>query len=87
MTYDWYKVFNKTDFEDTGLTSREYSIILDERGAKDILVTKGVAFSVCVDGVFLTINLNDRNPYEFDDRAVYIDDNDDVWVGYLVDED
>jgi hypothetical protein len=86
MIYDWYKTFNKTEFENTGLVSREYIYEFVGVGEKTILATRGENTSVLFDDVFMCINLNDTNPFEFEDRAVYVDENDDVWVGILSDE-
>lgn len=84
MIYDWYKVFNLTEFEATSLVSRTVSLILADIGQKTFLITKGNAVSLTVDGVMLALNLNTKNPFEFDDRAIYIDENDDVFYGVLV---
>lgn len=86
MTYNWYKVFNKTEFEALGLVSAEYSIIFKNVGLKTIIVTKANYLSATLDDVFLPINLNDKNPFEFEDRAIYLDENDDVWVGIAVED-
>lgn len=82
--YNWFNIFNKTDFEALGLPSREYTFNLQGIGLKTILATKGEGVSVLVDGVFLKINLNDRNPFKMDSRAVYLDADNNVWVGFLI---
>lgn len=87
MTFDWYKVINKAEFEATGLVSRELEVILDGVGAKTILVTKGNLLSITVDDVMLSVGLKDVNPFVFEDRAVYLDPSEDVWYGILADED
>lgn len=84
MMYNWYKVFNKTEFEALGLVSAEYSFIFKNVGLKSVLVTQGNYLAVKFDDVFLPLNLNDKNPFEFEDRAIYLDENDDVWVGIAV---
>lgn len=81
MTWDWYKVFNKQEFLDLDLVSKNYTIILEGIGQKDILATKGVAVGLTYDGIFLSLELNDKNPFEFESHAVYIDENDDVYLG------
>lgn len=81
--YNWFKVFNKTEFEDLDLVSKEYEILFDGQGTKTVLVTKGSALSVTLDDVFLTIGLNGNNPFVKDGLAVYLDpDTDDVFVGF-----
>lgn len=86
MTYDWYKIFNKAEFESEGLVSKNYEVELEDIGIKDILVTKGNLLNVSFDENFMPLELNDKNPFEFDDVAVYLDENDDVWIGYLQEE-
>lgn len=86
MSYNWYKVFNKTEFEALGLVSAEYSFIFKNVGLKSVLVTQGNYLAVKFDDVFLTLNLNDKNPFEFENRAIYLDENDDVWVGIAVED-
>jgi hypothetical protein len=85
MAFTWYKIFNKTEFDAEGLVSKEYEVIFENIGLKTILVTQGNRLSVLIDDVFLSINLNDKNPFSFESRAVYLDDNNDVWVGIEVD--
>ena len=33
------------------------------------------------DDVFLTMDLNDKNPFTFENKAVYVDGNNDIWLG------
>lgn len=87
MTYDWFNVFNKTEFEALDLVSKTYEVIFEGVGKKEILVTKGNYLSVLIDEIFLSVNLNDKNPFEFEDYAVYLDEDNDVWIGIAVDED
>lgn len=73
MIYDWFKIFNLTEFNAAGLVSREYVLELEDIGQKSILVTKGDLVSVLYDDVFLSLNLNAHNPFEFENHAVYLD--------------
>lgn len=84
MQYTWFKIFNRTEFNALGLVSRTYTLNLDGVGEKDILVTKGLALGMLYEGVFLSLELNDKNPFEFDDHAIYVDENDDVYLGIAV---
>ncbi len=85
MIYNWFKIFNKTAFEATGLVSKTYSLMLEGVGQKDILVTKGNLIGMTVDGVFLGLEMGDHNPFEFDVFAIYLDDlTGDVYLGILV---
>lgn len=81
MIYDWYKIFNKTEFDDAGFVSQKYQFFLVGVGLKDVLVTQGNLLSVTIDDVMLSLSLNSKNPFELNDRAVYIDENQDVWWG------
>ncbi len=78
---NWYKLFNMTEWLATELVSRNLSVYLDGVGQKEILITQGNETGVMIDDVFLIVNFNDNNPFQFGDRAVYQDENDDVWVG------
>lgn len=84
MIYDWYKIYNLTEFNALSLTSIELEIILTGNALKEIMITKGNYVGVLIDDVFLPINLNSKNPFEFEDRAVYLDSNNDIWVGIAV---
>lgn len=84
MTYDWYKIFNKTEFEALGLVSKTYELNLEDIGDSEILFTKGNYISIIYKEVTLVLDLNDKNPFEFDSHAIYIDENDDVFLGVLV---
>lgn len=83
MQYRWFKIFNRTEFEALGLASRTYTKNLQGVGQRDILVTKGALIGVVFDDVFLTLNLN-GNPFAMDDRAIYQDAANDVYVGIAV---
>lgn len=88
MTYTWFKIFNTADFDATGLTSKTYTLNLEGIGEKDILVTKGVGYGITYEDIFLSLNLNDENPFAFEGHAIYVDANDDVYLGIeVVDED
>jgi len=84
MQYRWFKIFNRTEFEALGLASKTYTLNLEGFGQKEILVTKGVAVGMLYDDVFLSLELNDLNPFEMDDRAIYVDEDDDVYLGVAV---
>lgn len=81
MIYDWYKVINRAEFEGTGLVSSELELVLEGVGTVDIMVTKGRHYSLLYKGVFLPIGVTDANPFAFDGHAVYLDANDDIWLG------
>lgn len=84
MTYDWYLIFNKAEFEALELPSKEYTLNLEDIGEKTILVTQGNFVSILYESVFLPLEMNTKNPFEFDGHAIYVDDNDDVYLGVEV---
>lgn len=87
MIYTWYKIFNLTAFNALDLVSKAYTLDLEDLGQKTILVTKGNLVSITYEGIFLSINLNGHNPFEFDGHAVYLHaDTQDVYLGIAVDE-
>ncbi len=84
--YDWYQIFNLTEFEALGLVSKEYEVVFEEIGPKTVLVTKGNLVSMVYEGVMLSLNINSRNPFEFDGHACYVDANNDVFLGIEIEE-
>lgn len=76
-----------TEFLATGLTSKNYEVQLEGIGLENILVTKGNLISVLFLETFLSIDLNDLNPFVFEDKIVWLDPNNDVWVGVIEHED
>lgn len=81
MIYDWFKLFNRTDFLATGLVSRTLTLTLEGIGNREVLITKGDFLGVTYEGVFLAIGITDDSPFEFDLMALYVDENEDVWLG------
>lgn len=86
MIYYWYRIFNVNDFLDTGLTSKKYTWDLVAIGLTTILVTKGELVSMLYDGVMLSLDMNDKNPFEFENRAAYQKPNGDVYLGISAEE-
>lgn len=84
MIYAWYLIFNLTEFLNTQLVSRELDIDLQDIGQASIQITKGVGVSIVYDGVMLAINMNQKNPFEFEGYAVYLDAKNDVYLGKVV---
>lgn len=79
--FDWYFLISKTEFEATGLTSFEGTVVLKGQGLKTFLVTKGNLISFLFDDILLPINMNNKNPYRYGTYAVFLDASDDVWLG------
>lgn len=84
MNYAWYNIFNKDEFDATGLVSRTLNVQLEGRGLEKILVTRGNTVAVTHGGTFLPIDFLDHNPYERDGKAIYLDDDSEVWLGFEV---
>lgn len=84
MVYTWFKIFNITEFNALDLISKTYTFILDGVGQKDVLVTKGVTYGMTYEGVFLSLNMIDRNPFEFEGYAIYVDADQNVYLGIEV---
>lgn len=88
MIFNWFLIFNKDIFLDTGLVSRKILAIMDGIGTKQILITKGNELSVTYEDVILPIGFNGENPYvkqgDAAHYAVYLDTNGDVYLGIEV---
>lgn len=82
MAAEWYKLFNKTEFEATGLGSRTLEVELEDRGTEIFLVTKGNTLAVTYLDVMLEVMFASKNPYLKGGYAVYLDDQNDVWFGF-----
>lgn len=81
--YNWYRIFNLTEFLATQLVSRTYQLELENIGIKDILVTNGKTVSITYEDVMLSLNLNDKNPFVFEGLAIYLaDTTQDVYLGF-----
>jgi hypothetical protein len=82
MNYNWFKIFNRTEFDALELTSKTYTLFLEGVGEKDILVTKGNYYGMTYEGIFLCLQMGDVNPYVMDGHAAYLDEaTDDVYLG------
>ncbi len=99
MNFTYYKITNYNDFVDLDIPSKEFTVELESIGLKTILITKGINVGMLYEGVFLTLNLNDKNPFIFEEQetfgdentdrwhqAIWIDSENDIWLGIEVDE-
>jgi hypothetical protein len=91
MLFNWYKIFNTLEFEADGFYQTERTAFIEGLGLKTFIIAKGNAgYSVTIDGVMLIANMLDRNPYTRDAEtldtelgmSVYVDESDDVYIGY-----
>lgn len=85
-TYDWYLIFNYTEFLGSGLVQKTIEPELEGRAKTKILITHGNTVGVQVDDVFLMVSFLDENPYEREGYAVYRHTNDDVYLGFEVEQ-
>lgn len=87
MIFNWFKVFNLTEFLATGLVSKTYLLILEGVGQKDVLVTYGNEISIVYEDVLLPVQFQGDNPFtrigDNGTYAVYKDAAEDVWLGIL----
>lgn len=89
MIYQWFLIFNLTEFIATGLVSRTITTFLEEIGEKDILITRGNEVSIVYEDVILPVLYEGENPFvsEGDDGtyAVFKDPaTEDVYLGIEV---
>lgn len=84
--FNWYRLFNQQEFLDLDLVSVEFDVALEGLGTKNVMIAKGIDVSIFVDGTFLTIGLNGKNPFRYKEYAVFLDDNEDVWLGVYRDD-
>jgi len=84
--YNWYKIFNLTEFTALSLVSKSYEYDFETLGLREILVTKGNTVGVVFDDVFLSLGLvNDEGYFAFEDRAVFLQTaTQDVYVGVKI---
>lgn len=81
MIFDWYKIINQDEFLALDLVSKEVTLLLTGLGQKTILVTKGNLVSITYGDTTLSVGMNNSNPFIFNGLAVYLDANDDIWLG------
>lgn len=81
MTYKWYNLFNLDDWLETGLVSRTLSVVLDEIGPKEILLTQGNETGLVIDDTFLAVEMGGDNPFWRDGWGVFIDEDSNIWLG------
>ena len=84
--FDWFKIFNTTEFQNLNLVSKSYNVVLEGYGDYSILVTRSNNFNILFNGVFLSLNLNDKNPFVREGYAIYADENRDVYLGIALDD-
>lgn len=86
MIFSWYKIINRTEYLATGLVSRVLSLLLEGIGLKNVMITYGNLVSLVYDDVMLPIGMSGENPFVFGGYAVYLDENQDIWLGVEINE-
>lgn len=86
MIFDWYRLFNLTEWRAEELPSRTLIIDLEDRGRTEFLISEGNETGILYDDEFLPVNFLEQNPYVKNGYAVYLDANDDVHFGFEVPE-
>ena len=84
MNYNWYNLFNESEFLAEDIPSRELEVSLEGIGTETILIVRGNYTSIIYSGVMLSVNLLNNNPFEFDAFAVYKNPSGDVILGVTV---
>lgn len=84
MIYNWYKIFNEDEFLALDLVSKAYTLNLEDIGQKTILVTRGNYASIVYEGEIYSVNMVDKNPFVIENRAIFIDDDSNVYLGFLI---
>ncbi len=67
MTFNWFLIFNLTEFLATNLVSRTITTTLEGLGEKEILIVRGNLVSLVYDNCILPVGFNDDNPFVIDD--------------------
>lgn len=91
MTFDWFPIFNLTEWEATGLSSRVLTLNLEGRGVTEIPIVRGARTNVSLDGVLLPVGGVEGESALYVGLgglyAVYLDeDSQDVYLGFVVEE-
>lgn len=81
--YDWYLIINRAEFLATGLISRELEMTLEGVGNTTFLVTAGNVLSITEGEVMLSVGAAGDNPFYFQDRAIFLDENENVYWGVI----
>ncbi len=86
MRFDWFKLFNLTEWIATGLVAQSLTVNLEGKGRTTFEITQGNTTGIRLASaeVFLPVAFLENNPYIQDGYAVYLDDANDVYFGYPV---
>ena len=84
--YDWYLIINRQDFIDMDIPIYTFQKILEGPGLKEISVVRGNKISIIYETILLTSFMNDNNPFYFEDHAIFVDVEEDIYLGILIEE-
>lgn len=85
MIFNWYRIFNLTEFLSTELVSVTYELELENLGIKKVLVTQGNEIGVTYDDTMLVVPDEADEIFTFNGKAVYWSSTtDDVYLGLPV---
>ena len=86
MEFNWFILFNRSEFEGLDLVSRLLNVTLEGIGEKEILITQGNELAITYEGVFLPVSFTGKNPFLKDSLAVFEDANENIWLGVGIEE-
>ena len=81
MSWNYWKVYTVKEFEVQNVPQVTITRDLDTLGTVEISFFQGFNLSVLFQGVILTPNLNDRNPFDKNGVAAYTDEKGQILVG------
>lgn len=79
--FSWYILFNKAEFIEKGIVSFDGEVNIEGVGIRPFLVTQGNTTSIVYDDVFLSIDLNQKNPFRLGNYAFWQDTLNNIWLG------
>ena len=83
--FKWFPLFLLSDFEALGLTSKEFTVILDGIGERTITVFKGNMVTVSYENETLPLSLNEQNPTRIGGFATHLSEGGLVSLGIYED--
>jgi hypothetical protein len=88
MIFDWYLIFNLTEFLALNLVSRTISVQIEGIGEKDVLITRGNEVSLVFQDVILPVGFHEQNLFTQEGSektyGVFKDDDENVYLGIEV---
>jgi len=82
MNYFWYRIFNEADFNNVDYNAKTYTLNLEGLGLRRILVTKKKLLGITYEDTYLPLSLNNKNPFYFNDKAIFKNSSGNVFLGF-----